>query len=151
MRWGMRFFGRFNQTLDSKGRLSIPAPLRDKLSADGAGRLVLTCTDRCLEIHTATDWDKLLRKFDRLPQMREDVELFGLFYISSATEIAPDKQGRVLVPQTLRDQVGLKKEIVVVGNKNRIQIFSAEMWDAVAKEAHRRFSEIRNLLSEDLS
>lgn len=146
----MRFKGRFNKNLDSKGRLAIPAPIRETLDAIGAQNLVVTCTDRCLEILPEDEWEKMLRKFDRLPSMREDVELFQLFYISSAMDVSMDKQGRILIPQVLREQVSLKKEIVVVGNTNKIQVYAAEVWQKVAEEASRRFREISNRLSEDL-
>lgn len=147
----MKFKGRFNKNLDSKGRLAVPAPMRETLESMGVDNLVVTCTDRCLEIFPDNEWGKLLRKFDRLPSMREDVELFQLFYISSAMDVSLDKQGRILVPQALRKQVNLKKEIVVVGNFIKIQVYAQEVWNKVAEEASKRFREISNRLSEDLA
>jgi MraZ protein len=147
----MRFKGRYKQNLDAKGRLSVPAPIREQLEKVSADSLVITCTDRCLEIFPESEWEKLVRKFERLPQMREDVELFQLFYISQAIDAAPDKNGRILVPRTMREQIGLEKQIVIVGHTSKVQVYAAEVWKQVEEEGRKRFSEIRNLLSEDLS
>ena len=147
----MRVKGHYNQSLDTKGRLNVPAPLREQLVAMGIEKLVVACTDRCLEIFSENDWEKLLRKFDRLPQMREDVELFQLFYISSAMDVTLDKQGRLLIPRTLRQRAGLKKEVIVVGQSGKIQVYAEEAWEKVAEEARRRFQQIRNQLSEEIS
>ena len=148
---GVRFKGHYNQLLDSKGRMSIPAPLREQLTEHAIEKLVVTATDRCLEIFSEAEWEKLLRKFEKLPQMRQDVELFQLFYISSAVDVPVDKQGRILIPLSLRKQVALQKDVVVVVQNGKIQVYSDEAWQKVTEEARQRFGEIRNLLSEEIS
>lgn len=147
----MRFKGRFNQNLDSKGRLSIPAPLREQMANLGVETLVVTITDRCLEIYPEIEWEKYLDKFDKLPQVDEDVELMHLFHISQASDVTPDKSGRVLVPLSLREQVEFKKEIVVIGSKSKIQVFAKDVWKKVEAKAKARFAGTRSKYSTDLN
>ena len=146
----MRFSGRFKQNLDVKGRLSVPAPLRERLAAEGIDSVVVSATERCLEIYTPRDWDRLVEKFEKLPQQREDVELYGLFFIDPAVELTIDKQGRVLVPPALRDQAQLDKEVMVAGTTGKIQVYGMEVWEQIMEKARSRFATIRNNLSEDL-
>ena len=112
---------------------------------------MVTGTDRCLEVFSQPEWEKFVRKFERLPQMREDVELFRLYYISSAQNVSVDKQGRILIPQSLRTRVGLKKDVVVIGQSGKIQVYSQEAYNKVVLEAQQRFADIRNKLSEEIS
>ena len=146
----MRFKGRFNVTLDAKGRMSIPAPLRDRLSELGVDSLVATCTDKCLELIPSDQWDELLDRIDSLPGMREEGELFELVYISSAMDVSVDGHGRIRVPPSLREQVGLERELVVVGGKDKIRVYSLRAWQEVFDLARRRFTEVRDQISEKL-
>jgi transcriptional regulator MraZ len=146
----MRFKGRYKVTLDAKGRMSIPAPMREQLAELGEETVVATCTDRCLELIPSKDWEEFLENFDSLPSMQEEVELFELIYISSAMDVLIDKAGRILVPQALRDQVGLEREIVVVGGRGKIRVYSQTAWQEVFELARRRFPESRNRISEEI-
>ncbi len=145
-----RFIGRHSHSMDNKGRLSIPAPFRELLDRLGERKLVITNSKLCLEVFLASDWQKLLRKVEKLPQFKEEVELFKLYYISAASEVALDKQGRILVPQMLREEVGLDREVVIIGCGDRIQIWSKEVWRQRNQEAKSRFDQIRNTLASDL-
>jgi len=125
--------------------------MREQLASMGADTLIVTVTDRCLEIYPEIEWEKYLDKFDMLPQMDEDVELMHLFHISQAIDQTMDKSGRLLVPQSLRVQVNLKKEIVVIGSKSKIQVYANKIWKEVEAKARARFAEIRSKLSGDLN
>ena len=114
--------GLFEHNIDSKNRLFIPAKLREEL---GESFHLAMGTDQCLAIYPKETWDRFREKFDALP-MSESQSLRPLF--AYATRCEPDSQGRIVVPQPLRQYAGLGKEVVIVGVSNRAEIWSAELW-----------------------
>jgi len=147
----MYFKGQFEQTLDDKGRLNIPRPMRAQLESVKADTLIVTSTTQCLEIIPEKDWQVFLRKFERLPQMRQDVRQFRRFYIAPAQDVTMDKQGRILIPQTLRKRVGLDRDIVIAGNFDKIEVYAADTWKKVEEEDRASFDENAEKLSEEIS
>ena len=112
-------FGTYKHTIDAKGRLCIPANLREDL---GETFYVTLWMERCLVAHTKDSWDKLMEKF-RLMPVREQRRMRPLFAHAAKCDV--DGQGRIILPQELRDRVGLKKNVIVLGMGER-----AEIWDA---------------------
>jgi len=145
-----RFQGRFRHVLDSKGRLSIPAPFREQLERMGSDILVVTNSEQWLDVYPLDQWETFMERVDSLPRFSKDAELFRLFYVSSAQEVQLDRQGRILIPQTLREEVHLNKEAVILGMGITMQIWEKGIWEQVHEEAKRRFREIKNNLSEVL-
>jgi MraZ protein len=143
----MRLHGRFNVKMDLKGRVAIPAALREQLGEKSGEGLVVTNKNNCLELFPRDEWDVFLHKNDQLPQMDPDVELFQVFYVSGYQEVSMDKAFRILIPPTLRDEAGLKSEVVMIGMGNKIQIYDEETWKTVSEEAKRRMPEIRSKLA----
>lgn len=122
------FRGRYEHTIDGKGRTSIPSKFREILASNYDERLIITNFDNCLWSYPAAEWQVIENKVAALPQFREDVKALQRFFISAATECPIDKQGRILIPPTLRTYAGLEKEIVFVGMTKRIEIWSRERW-----------------------
>ena len=119
------FMGEYSHTIDAKGRLIIPAKFRDELGED----FVLTKgLDGCLSIYPNNEWKDFEEKLKALPLNDKNARAFVRFFVSSATQCELDKQGRILVPVTLREFAGLSKDVVLTGNLTRIEICSKQKW-----------------------
>jgi MraZ protein len=135
------FRGQFEHTIDSKGRISIPSRFREILNKKYDDRLVVTVYDHCLAGYPNDEWTALEQKIGGLPQMDNDVQAFYRFIYSSAIDCVIDKQGRLLIPQTLRDYANLQKYVVLVGGMKKIEIWDKERWDVVAKKERENINQ----------
>jgi MraZ protein len=138
------FRGRFEHTIDSKGRLSIPSRFRDILKEKYDERLVVTTYDGCLLAYPYAEWRTLEEKVGGLPEFKKDTRAFLRFFYSSAADCPIDRLGRILVPQTLRDYAKFEKDIILVGAFRQLEIWSKERWDIA--EAKSSQEEIGNML-----
>ena len=119
------FMGEYNHTIDAKGRLIIPSKFRELLGEE----FVLTKgLDGCLSIYPMTEWEVFEKKLRALPLTNKNARTFSRFFVAGATMCELDKQGRILVPQTLREFAGLDKDVVLTGNLERIEVWSKEKW-----------------------
>ena len=125
------FRGRFEYTIDDKGRTSLPAKFREVLAANYDERLIVTTFDKCLWAYPVKEWQAIEEKIAHLPQFKSEVKALQRIFVSGANECPLDKQGRIVLPASLRDYAELKKEIVFVGMTKRIEIWSKENWDKV--------------------
>ncbi len=121
------FMGRYNHTIDPKGRLSIPSKYREIL---GDEFVVSKGMDDCLYVYANDDWKVFEGKLASLPLMSEEARQCARFFLSGAQAVTVDKQGRILMPQDLRDFAGLEKDVVLAGMGSRIEIWSLERWKA---------------------
>jgi len=119
------FLGQFVHTLDSKGRLTIPAKFRAVLDS---GLIVTRGIDRCLAIFPTAEWEDLAGRVSDLPMTDRQARAFKRFLFADASDVSPDKQGRILIPPRLRDYANLDGEVVVAGLNNYIEIWSTEAW-----------------------
>ena len=119
------FMGEYNHTIDAKGRLIIPARFRELL---GEEFILTKGLDGCLSIYPLDEWNAFETKLRALPLTNKNARTFTRFFVAGATSCELDKQGRILVPQTLREFAGLEKEVVLTGNLDRIEIWSKEKW-----------------------
>ena len=115
------FMGEYNHTIDAKGRLIIPSKFRELLGEE----FVLT---KGLSIYPMDEWKAFEEKLRALPLTNKNARTFTRFFVAGATNCELDKQGRILVPQTLREFAGLEKDVVLTGNLNRIEVWSKEKW-----------------------
>jgi MraZ protein len=120
------FTGEYRHSVDDKGRIAVPSKFRAQLD-DGA--VVSRWLDRCLAIHTRAGWDALADKVATLPIADENARLFQRFIFAGAVDTTLDGQGRVLVPQYLREMAGLESEAVVVGSRDHAEIWAPARWD----------------------
>ena len=142
------FRGRSVHTLDAKGRIRIPSRFREILKIRYEDRFVITNLDRCLIAYHLKEWETIEEKLGELSLVRQDVKAFQRFFISGATECNFDKQGRILIPQTLRQQASLKREVVLAGMLKSFEIWSKPLWDKEIKNAQDNFTEITTTLAE---
>ena len=140
------FRGRYEHTIDAKGRISIPSKFREVLSKKYDDRLVITNFDHCLVAFPYEEWSFLEQKVGTFSLMKKETSAFFRFFYSSAMDCDIDKQGRLLIPQTLRDYAGLQKDVVLVGEGKRIEIFAKERWLEEARKIEDNFDQIRDTL-----
>ena len=125
------FRGSFEHTVDSKGRVSVPSKFRDIFADRYDGKLVLAMDyDKCLTVYPLEEWEKFEEKIRSLPTMKKEVKDFMRFLLASATECEIDKQGRILIPSSHREHAGIKKNVMLVGIIDKIEIWDAGAWEA---------------------
>ena len=121
------FLGEYELRIDPKGRLAIPARFRDEFR----GRLVISRGfDRCLNIHTLTEWQQLAEALVSLPATQLNPRRIARFTFSGAFDLAPDRQGRIVLPLSLRQYAGINDEVVVVGVYTHLQVWAKDLWAA---------------------
>ena len=120
------FIGEYSHSLDAKGRLIVPAKFREGL---GEHFIVTKGIDRCLYIYPRSEWEVFEEKLRQLPLANADARRFTGFFLSGAVECDVDNQGRIIIPQSLRNYAGLIKEVVSAGVGSRIEVWSKDKWD----------------------
>ncbi len=119
------FAGKFNHSIDNKGRIIVPSKFREAL---GDTFVVTRGVDDCLNMYSNEEWEKFLNSLTALPSNKEGRQLIRHF-MAGAAECEIDKQGRVLIPADLRAKAGLEKDVIFVGVLNKIEIWSKEHWE----------------------
>ncbi len=119
------FMGEYNHTVDTKGRLIIPSKFRELL---GEEFIVTKGLDGCLFVFPQNEWLAFEEKLRALPLTQKGARQFTRFFVAGATPCELDKQGRILLPSTLREFAGLDKDVVLAGMLNRIEIWSKAKW-----------------------
>jgi MraZ protein len=140
------FRGRSKHTLDSKGRLAIPARFKEVLDQGDDG-LVVTNHDTCLWAFARKDWRVIEEKAANLPQFNQAANTYLRYFISGAVE-CQIKQGRITLPLDLREIAGLQKEVVLVGELKKFEIWDKNRWDEEFRRARKRFADDSQSLSE---
>jgi MraZ protein len=119
------FRGRYEHTIDAKGRTSLPVRYRDVLASLAERRIVMTSAlDPCLVAYTTGEWSAFEERLSKLPQFDRHVQKLKRIYVSGAVECEVDDSGRILIPPTLREYAGLHKDVLWAGNGKY-----AELWD----------------------
>ena len=119
--------GQYNHTIDAKGRLIVPAKYREQL---GEAFVITNGNDGCLNIYTEEAWEAVLEKLQLLPNSR-DKRVLTRKLVSQANTVEVDKQGRILIPPTLRDHAGLTKDVIFAGANEKIEVWDKDKWDEV--------------------
>ena len=141
------FRGRSKHTLDEKGRLAIPARFKETLAQKDDKCLVLTNHFNCLWAFARDDWKLIEEKAANLSLFDQAVSTYRRYFISGAKE-CPVKQGRVTIPPDLRELVGLKKEVVLVGELKLFEIWDKDKWEEEFERAKESFPQVSQSLSE---
>jgi len=125
------FSGKYYYSVDPKGRVMIPAPLREIISANYSPALIVTNApvDRCLHIFPLEEWNVQLEKVRGLPKSNRSLKRFMRNVIGSAIEVTLDRQGRLLVPSSLRQDSGINGDLVIVGQLDRIEVWDRSQWE----------------------
>ena len=119
------FMGEYSHTVDAKGRLIIPSKFREQL---GEEFVVTAGLDGCLFIYGPKEWQSFEEKLYALPITNPSARKFSRFFLANACSCEFDKQGRVLLPQNLRDLAGLTRDVILTGVGSRIEIWDRQRW-----------------------
>ena len=142
------FRGRFEHTIDSKGRVSIPAKFRELLGEKYDDRLIITTgLDPCLVAYPFEEWLKMEEKVSSMSMVKKEVKAFQRVFISRAAECLIDKLGRVLIPPNLRSHAQLEKDVVFAGMLKKFEIWSKERFFEVIRKAEENFEEMGETLA----
>jgi len=119
------FIGEYQHSLDEKGRLAVPVKFRKDLSK---GAVVTKGLDNCLYVYTNKEWEQLAKKLAALPISKANTRAFSRLMLAGAMDVSLDKQGRVILPEYLREYAQLSKRIIVTGLYNHLEIWDEEQW-----------------------
>ena len=142
------FMGEYHHSIDEKGRIIIPSKIRMDL---GDNFIVTRGLDNCLFIYPKDEWNEIINKYKSLPNTK-DARNFMRFFLSGATNCEFDKQGRINVPTPLVNYADLKKDCVIIGVNERLEIWSKERWEQFINDNEDNFSDIAdNLFSKEFN
>ena len=136
--------GEYRHNVDVKGRVSVPSKFRDDL---GQSFVVTKGLDNCLFMYSKAEWETFEEKLKQLPLTNADARTFIRFFFAGATEVEVDKQGRINIPQVLRDYAGIKKDVVIAGVATRAEIWDSESWDKYTSSEALNVSNIASQMS----
>ncbi len=131
--------GQYKHTIDIKKRLALPIKFRGEL---GAKVIVTKGVENCLVVYTEKEWEVMSQKLGNLPVSQGEARSFARHLLASAMEVDLDKLGRILLPEYLKDYGDLKKNVVICGLSNRLEIWDEEKWTAYSKNAEKGVEEI---------
>lgn len=139
------FIGEYAHNMDAKGRLIIPARIREEL---GNKVIITRGLDGCLCIYTLEQWEIIYQQMMKLPTTKKEARMYMRMVTSKAAECEIDGQGRVLLPTSLIQLADLQKACIISGAGNRVEIWSQERWDTLNEENGDSFEEMAESLTE---
>lgn len=140
--------GEYRHSIDDKGRIIIPSKFRYEL---GEKFIVTRGLEKCLFVYSETEWEKLISKLKTLPFTKADARNFLRFFLSGATECEFDKQGRTLITSPLVSYADLKKDCVIIGVNDRLEVWGKEEWDNFFEKNSDNLADIaENLFMENV-
>jgi len=144
------WYGEYLHTLDEKDRFILPAKFREKAKALKKKKFFITRgLDGCLFLVSQEAWEKLEDKLKSLSFTKQQSRFFNRLYFSGASEIDIDAQGRITLPEYLREFAQIQREVVIIGVADRIEIWSKDRWNKFYQENKRRFEEMAENLFEE--
>lgn len=139
------FIGEFNHTVDAKGRINIPAKFREQLNETF---FVTKGLDECLFVFPEDEWRVFEEKLKGLPLTNRNARAFVRLFFAGATECTFDKQGRITVPQPLREYAHLEKDVKVIGVGTRVEVWSNQTWESYSNPEKISYDEIAEQMAE---
>lgn len=139
------FIGEYTHSFDNKGRIAVPAKFRKDLMG---GAIATRGLDKCLFVFNKSEWEILAKKLIALPLAQANSRAFVRLMLSGASESDIDQQGRILVPDYLRTYADLKKQAVVAGVYNRMEIWDADSWKSYKAKTESASDEIAEKMGE---
>ncbi len=142
------FIGEYHHTIDNKGRIIIPAKFREEL---GDNFIITRGIESCLFVYPLENFNRITDKLASLPFTKKDARNFSRFFMSGATNVELDKQGRVNVAIPLIDYAHIEKDCVIIGTGDRLEIWSQENWESFFNSSIENMSDIaENLFNESV-
>lgn len=139
------FIGEYSHTIDEKGRMAVPSKMRRDI---GSGAVVTRGIDNCLWLFPKKEWQDLAEKISALPLSDVHSRAFSRLMLAGAMEVEFDSQGRILLPGYLRNYATLKKQAVIAGLYNRLEIWDQEKWETYKSRTEKSADEISKSLAD---
>ena len=136
------FYGENLHTIDRKGRLILPAKYRDVCKENGIEKFFLTRgLDKCIFMFTDGEWRAQEQKFKSMPFTKQESRNFNRLFFAGAVDITPDKQGRFIIPSYLKDYARIKRDTMIIGVSNRIEIWDQKSWQEFYTKSSETFEQ----------
>ena len=143
------FYGEFAHSIDRKGRLILPAKFREVAKNQFVEKFFVTRgLDKCLFMFSEEEWRSQENKFKTMSFTKQQSRTFNRLLFSGAVEVSFDKQGRILLPQYLKDFAAIKRDVMIVGVSNRIEIWAKDSWHDFYANSRQSFEEIAEKLMD---
>jgi MraZ protein len=143
------FYGEFAHSIDRKGRLILPAKFREVAKNQFVEKFFVTRgLDKCLFMFSEEEWRSQENKFKTMSFTKQQSRTFNRLLFSGAVEVSFDKQGRILLPQYLKDFAAIKRDVMIVGVSNRIEIWAKDTWNDFYTNTRQSFEEIAEKLMD---
>lgn len=143
------FYGEYLHSIDRKGRLIFPSKFREVAKANFIEKFYITRgLDKCLFMFSEEEWRSQEQKFRTISFTKQQARTFNRIYFSGAQEATADRQGRILISQYLKDFAQIKRDVVIVGVSNRIEIWSKDLWEKFYSDSRQSFEEIAEKLMD---
>ncbi len=139
------FLGEYTHTLDEKGRLTLPARWREEL---GEEVVITRGLDPCLFIFPKSRFEIIAREYEALGLGKSDVRALSRFLFAKAIDDAPDRQGRIIIPPSLREFAGINGEAVIVGANNRIEVWNAPRYQELNAQLESNIGEMSERMAD---
>lgn len=145
------FYGEYLHSIDRKGRIILPARFREAAKNNFIEKFFVTRgLDKCLFMFAEEEWRTQEAKFKAISFTKQQARTFNRLYFSGAVDIIPDKQGRILLPAYLKEFALIKREVIIVGVSNRIEIWAKDSWEQFYGNSRQSFEEIAEKLMDNV-
>ncbi len=142
----MMLLGEYQHSFDPKGRIAIPAKFRDEL---GSSVVVnLSVDEQCLCIYSLEKYEKEAERINEYSSNKSDIRALKRVFFSQASQISFDSQGRILVPTSLAEKVDLKKECIIIGQFDHLEMWNVEKWNSYFEQQSKKTAEISENLDD---
>jgi MraZ protein len=138
------FIGQYSHNLDEKGRVAVPAKFRTQLKS----AVVTKGLDNCLFLYPQKEWDKMAKDIAELPIDKSGNRAFSRAMLAGAMELEFDKQGRIILPEYLRNFAGLNKNVIIAGLYNRLEIWDEIKWNKYQADSEKNYNDIAEALRD---
>ncbi len=139
------FIGEYHHSIDDKGRLAVPSKFKKDLAK---GAVVTRGLDNCLFVYTNAEWKVLADKLAKLPISKANTRAFARLMLAGAMDVSLDSQGRIILPDYLRQYATMKKKVVIAGLYNRLEIWDETQWDQYKAGTEKQSGDIAEALGE---
>ena len=139
------FIGEYHHSIDDKGRVAIPAKFRDELKS---GAVVTKGLDNCLFLYPKEEFEEEAKKYARLPKSQAKARAYARHMLAGAMDVSLDSQGRIMLPEYLRNFSSMKKKLVVAGLYDRLELWDEDKWNNYKEESEKESNSIAEGLGE---
>ena len=137
------FYGEYTHTVDRKGRLILPSKFREVCKENSVEKFFITRgLDKCIFMFAEEEWRVQEQKFKTMSFTQQQARSFNRMFFSGAVDVAPDRQGRFIVPQYLKDYANIKRDVIIIGISNRIEIWNNASWQEFYANSKNSFEQI---------